>query len=71
VGGDEHDDFDVEHLPQHAELAPDKALSKLPAKWSFCSESVNRARFDLIIALKEAVVSSGLTGDETQGQLSN
>jgi hypothetical protein len=71
VRGDEYDDFDVEHLRQPAELSPRKPLSQLPAKRSFRSESVNRARFDLITALKEAVVTSGLTRDEAQGQLSN
>jgi hypothetical protein len=71
VQGDEYDDFDVEHLRQHTELEPGKPLSKHPAKRSFRNEQISRLRFDLIIALKEAVVNSGLTRDEAQGQLSN
>jgi hypothetical protein len=67
----DYDDFDVEHLRQHAELEPDKPLSKLPAKRSFRNEQISRLRFDLIIALKEAVIASGLTRDEAQGYLSN
>lgn len=67
----EYDDFDVEHLRQHAEINPSKPLSQLPAKRSFRSEKVSRLRFDLIAALKEAVITSGLTRDEAQGQLSN
>ncbi len=69
--GDDYDDFDVEHLRQHADLEPGKPLSKLPAKRSFRSEQIGRLRFDLIAALKEAVVTSGLTRDEAQGQLCN
>ena len=65
------DDFDVEHLCQHAELEPGKPLSKLPAKRSFSNEQISRLRFDLIIALKEAVITSELTRDEAPGQLSN
>jgi hypothetical protein len=71
IQNDEYDDFDVEHLRQHAELEPGKPLSRLPAKRSFRNEQISRLRFDLIIALKEAVVTSGLTRDEAQGQLSN
>lgn len=67
----EYDDFDVEHLRQHAELSPGKPLSQLPAKRSFRNEKISRLRFDLIAALKEAVITSGLTRDEAQGQLSN
>ena len=46
-------------------------LSKLPAKRSVRSESVRRARFDLIAALKDAVITSELTHNEAQGQLSD
>ena len=71
VQNDEYDDFDVEHLRQHAELESDKPLSKLPAKRLFRDEQISRLRFDLIAALKEAVMTSGLTRDEGQEQLSN
>jgi hypothetical protein len=71
VSGEDYDDFDVEHLRQHAELEPDKPLSKLPAKRSFRNEHISRLRFDLIAALKETVITSGLTRDKAQEQLSN
>ena len=71
VQNDEYDDFDVEHLRQHATLNPKTPFTKLPAKRSFRSEQVRRLGFDLIAALKEAVITCGLTRDAAQGQLSN
>jgi hypothetical protein len=67
----DYDDADIEHLRQQAMLSPSVALTKLPAKRTFRNEKVTRASFDLIAALKEAVLTSGLTLDEVQGQLCN
>jgi hypothetical protein len=62
-----YDDFDVETLYRQAALDPDRPRSKLPviiAKRDFRSDKITRLRFDLIAALKEAVMTSGLTRDE-------
>jgi len=69
VRDEAYDDFDVEPLRQHVELNPGKPLSLLPA--SFRSHKVSRLRFNLIAALKEAVITSGLRRDEAPRQLSN
>jgi hypothetical protein len=71
VRDNEYDDFDVDHLRQQAEMEPGKPLSKLPAKRSFRNELISRLRFDLIASLKEAVITSALTRDEAQRQLSD
>src|SRR5262245_11573341 len=69
-----YDDFDFENLRWHSALDLDRPLSHPPSKAvrrSFRSDHITRLRFDLIAALKEAVVTSGLTRDEAQGQLCN
>jgi hypothetical protein len=63
----DYDDTYVEHLRQQAILTPGVALTKLPAKRTFRNERVTRARFDLIAALKGAVLTSGMTCNEAQG----
>jgi hypothetical protein len=71
VRGDEYDEFHVDHLRQHIVLELGKPLSKLLEKRSFRNERISCLHFDLIAALKEALMTSSLTRDEAQGQLPN